>query len=63
MLVYWCSRSRVDPLYNTVVVAGTKTNHQCAEPYLGVVNLRGVSYTPKYIATGMGAMLIQVRSA
>jgi hypothetical protein len=26
----------------------------------GVMNLRGVAYHPKYLATGFGAMLIQV---
>ena len=68
----WHSRSRVDPLFATLIVAGKRTSFKKAEPFLGVVTMRGVAYQPAYVATGaswwlrrlswragLGAMLIQ----
>lgn len=57
-LMYY-RRSRVNPLFNVLLVAGKTTNYKDATPFLGVVNMRGVAYHPNYVATGLGAMLIQ----
>lgn len=32
------------------------------KPFIGIVTLKGVAYHPKFVATGLGAMLIQVLS-
>jgi len=57
--IMYYRRSKFNPLYNSIVVAGTRGSHTDPEPFLGVMNLRGVAYHPKYLATGFGAMLIQ----
>jgi hypothetical protein len=43
-------------------VAGAFTSHTNPTPFLSVVNLRGIAYDSKYLATGIGGMLIRVRS-
>ncbi|CDW55989.1 proteasome beta 4 subunit [Trichuris trichiura] len=50
-------RSRLNPFWNSFVVAGVVGPEN--EPYLGTVNLLGVSYTNKYVATGLGSYLVQ----
>lgn len=47
-------RSRMDPLWNAVVVAGIEPN---GEPFLSTVDLRGVTYSSASLATGFGAYL------
>merc|ERR1712130_429334 len=49
----YCRRSRFNPLWNQVVVAGYKDG----ESFLGFVDLLGTSYEEKMIATGYGAYL------
>lgn len=47
-------RSRMDPLWNAIVVAGVEEN---GEPFLSTVDLRGVTYSSASLATGFGAYL------
>jgi len=46
-------RSKMDPLWNTIVVAGVRDG----KSYLGTTDKVGTMYTDDIIATGMGAML------
>ncbi|KHJ48081.1 hypothetical protein D918_01348 [Trichuris suis] len=55
--VLYFRRSRLNPFWNSFVVAGVVGPEN--EPYLGTVNLLGVSYTNKYVATGLGSYLVQ----
>uniref|UniRef100_A0A914WW96 Proteasome subunit beta n=1 Tax=Plectus sambesii TaxID=2011161 RepID=A0A914WW96_9BILA len=58
-LLYY-RRSRMNPLWNTLVVVGTQPDDEgVKKPFIGIVTLKGVAYHPKYVATGLGAMLIQ----
>ena len=57
--VLYQRRSKMDPVFNTIIVAGAEHNHADAQPLLGSVNLRGVAYTTNYLSTGMGAMLVR----
>jgi len=50
--VMYNRRSKLDPLWNELVVAGFKD-----EPFLGVVDLRGTAYADDVVATGFGAHL------
>jgi hypothetical protein len=55
------SRSRFNPLWNTLVVVGMQPDEDGEKKsFIGIVTLRGVAYEPKYVATGLGAMLLQV---
>ncbi|KAK6106076.1 Proteasome subunit family protein [Brugia pahangi] len=56
-LLYY-RRTRMNPLWNTLVVAGLQTQNDQLEPFIGVITSRGVAYRPKSVATGMGAMLL-----
>jgi len=58
-VVMYHRRCKFDPIYNTIIVAGTRTSHTDPTPFLSVLNLRGVAYSTKYVATGIGAMLIR----
>lgn len=51
--VLYNRRSKFDPLWNVILVAGM----QDGEPYLGFVNLQGTAYTDDIMATGMGVDL------
>ncbi|VDO92257.1 unnamed protein product [Soboliphyme baturini] len=51
-------RSKMNPLWNVYIVGGFEDDTN--EPYLGTVNLLGVSYTNPYVATGLGSYLVQV---
>lgn len=51
--VMYNRRSKFDPLWNSLVVAG----FQDGESFLGYVDLVGTSYTDEYVVTGMGAYL------
>ena len=46
-------RSRFDPLWTTLIVGGL----QDGKPYLGYVNMIGVAFNEKAVATGIGADL------
>jgi hypothetical protein len=50
----------MNPLWNTLVVVGMQSNGDEKKPFIGVVSLRGVAYTPNFVATGIGAMLVRV---
>ncbi len=52
--VMYSRRSKHDPLWNSLVIAGFHN-----EPYLGLVDLQGTSYTSDSIATGFGGYLAQ----
>jgi len=51
--VMYQRRSKMDPLWNELVVAGYKDG----ESFLGVVDLRGTAYTDDIVATGFGSHL------
>jgi len=51
--VMYNRRSKFDPLWNNLVVAGL----QDGEPYLGFVDLKGVAFTETVLCTGMGVDL------
>jgi len=51
--VYYNRRTKIDPLWNQVVVAGF--DKQSGQPLLGCVNLLGYSWQDPVVATGMGA--------
>ena len=48
--VYYNRRSKIDPLWNQVVVAGF--DRQTSQPMLGCVNLLGYSWQDSVVATG-----------
>lgn len=49
-------RSKVDPLWNQVLVAGFDGENK---PMLGLVDLYGTAFKDKTIATGYGAYIVQ----
>jgi 20S proteasome subunit beta 7 len=49
-------RSKFDPLWNHLLVAGLDDND---EPFLGAADLLGTTYTSPSLATGYGSMLAQ----
>jgi len=51
--VLYNRRSKFDPLWNVIIVAGMQDN----EPYLGFCNLQGTAFTDTVMATGMGVDL------
>ncbi|XP_004364286.1 proteasome beta 4 subunit [Capsaspora owczarzaki ATCC 30864] len=51
--VMYNRRSKIDPLWNTFVVAGSSNG----QPFLGTVDKVGVAYTENHIATGYGAYM------
>lgn len=59
--LFYQRRSKFNPIWNTILVCGMQPVQFEAnnfKPYIGVVNLYGVAYTPKYVATDFGAMLL-----
>lgn len=50
-------RSKIDPLWNSLVLAGVDTTH--GTPFLGYVDLLGTTYQSSTIATGFGLYLAQ----
>ncbi|KRY34495.1 tRNA-dihydrouridine(16/17) synthase [NAD(P)(+)]-like, partial [Trichinella spiralis] len=55
--VLYARRSKLNPLWNSYVVCGVTEGTKT--PYLGTVNLYGVSYTNNFVATGLGSYLVQ----
>ncbi|PWN46227.1 proteasome endopeptidase complex, beta subunit [Ceraceosorus guamensis] len=53
----YARRSKIDPLWNSLVVGGLEPS--TGAPFLGYVDLLGVTYTASTIATGFGAHLAQ----
>lgn len=53
--VMYQRRSKVDPLWNQVLVAGLDNENK---PTLGLVDLYGTAYKDKVIATGYGAYIV-----
>ncbi|CAJ0568953.1 unnamed protein product, partial [Mesorhabditis spiculigera] len=51
-------RTNMDPLWNTLLVAGVEEDFENKEPFIGVITQKGVAYPVKSVATGMGAMLV-----
>ncbi|CAG7850561.1 Proteasome subunit beta type-4; Flags: Precursor [Serendipita indica DSM 11827] len=54
--VMYGRRSKMDPLWNALVVGGVKPN---GESFLGYVDLLGTTYQSPTIATGFGAYIAQ----
>jgi 20S proteasome subunit beta 7 len=52
--VLYNRRNKMDPLWNTLVVAGVEPD---GAPFLGAVGMIGVAYTDDHVATGFGGML------
>jgi len=52
--VLYNRRSKMNPLWNTIVVAGRTFN---GEPYLGYVDKIGVAFQDKTVATGYGSYI------
>lgn len=60
--LFYQRRSKLDPLWLTIVVCGmqsTEFKENEYEPFIGIVNMYGVAYTNKYVATDFGAFLLQ----
>ena len=55
--VMYARRLKMNPLWNTFVVAGY--SRQTREPVLGCVDLHGTTWQSPSIATGFGAYLVQ----
>ncbi|PAA51247.1 hypothetical protein BOX15_Mlig022776g1, partial [Macrostomum lignano] len=51
--VMYNRRSRINPLWNTYIVAGT----EAGQPFLGYVNMLGVAFKEDCLATGFGSHL------
>jgi len=45
----WCFLCRFDPLWNSLVVGGVKSD---GTPYLGTVGMIGTAFTDLHVATG-----------
>jgi|UniRef100_A0AC35GHY5 20S proteasome subunit beta 7 len=58
-LMYY-RRSEMNPIMNTIVVAGMhpEPTYDNLVPFIGVITPRGVGYSTKHVATGLGAMLL-----
>lgn len=54
--VLYNRRSKMNPLWNTIVVAGRDFS---GKPYLGYVDKIGVSFTDRSVATGFGSYIAQ----
>lgn len=54
--VLYNRRSKMNPLWNTIIVAGST---YAGEPYLGYVDKIGVSFTDQSVATGFGSYIAQ----
>jgi len=54
--VLYNRRSKFNPLWNTIIVAGKTYS---GEPYLGYVDKIGVSFEDKSVATGFGSYIAQ----
>lgn len=52
--VMYNRRSKMDPLWNAILVAGTDED---GKPFLSYVDMLGVTYTSPAMATGFGAYL------
>jgi 20S proteasome subunit beta 7 len=55
--VMYARRSKVDPLWNSLVIGGV--DRRSGVPFLGYVDLLGVTYESATIATGFGMHLAQ----
>jgi 20S proteasome subunit beta 7 len=53
--VFYNRRSKFNPLWNNVVIAGMLGEH----PFLGIVDKIGVAYEAKSVASGFGAYIAQ----
>jgi len=53
----YARRSKVDPLWNSLVIGGV--DRRSGVPFLGYVDLLGVTYESATIATGFGMHLAQ----
>jgi len=53
--VLYNRRSKFDPLWNSLVVAGVESG--TGKPFLGAVSMLGVKYEDGHVATGFGAHL------
>jgi len=53
--VMYGQRSKMDPLWNQVVIAGVQGN----EPFLGYVDMQGTAFENETVATGYGAYIAQ----
>uniref|UniRef100_A0A0N5AW27 Proteasome subunit beta n=1 Tax=Syphacia muris TaxID=451379 RepID=A0A0N5AW27_9BILA len=51
-------RSRLNPVWNTLIVAGMQMENGEKKPFIGVITPRGVAYRTNSVATGIGAMLL-----
>ncbi|MFH4982281.1 hypothetical protein AB6A40_008990 [Gnathostoma spinigerum] len=56
-LLYYC-RTRMNPVWNTLIVAGMQLEDGNLVPFIGVITPRGVAYHTKSVVTGLGAMLL-----
>uniref|UniRef100_A0AC34QZZ9 Proteasome subunit beta n=1 Tax=Panagrolaimus sp. JU765 TaxID=591449 RepID=A0AC34QZZ9_9BILA len=58
-LLYY-RRCQMNPVWNTLIVIGMQPEptYDNLQPFIGVVNPRGVAYSTKHVATGLGAMLL-----
>jgi 20S proteasome subunit beta 7 len=57
--VMYNRRNKMNPLWNDLVIAGftNDDNENTSEPFLGLVDKIGTTYTDNYIATGFGSYL------
>uniref|UniRef100_F1L8X9 Proteasome subunit beta n=1 Tax=Ascaris suum TaxID=6253 RepID=F1L8X9_ASCSU len=56
-LLYY-RRTRMNPIWNTLIVGGLQKENDEMKPFIGVITQRGVAYRAQSVATGMGAMLL-----
>ncbi|GMR53333.1 hypothetical protein PMAYCL1PPCAC_23528 [Pristionchus mayeri] len=54
----YSSRCRMNPFWNTLIVAGWEENEEGGKPFLGHITQKGVAFEAKHTATGIASHLL-----